>query len=134
MKSAPLLFFVLLVFLSQLIASEYFGPSRDDKGNIVPTPKGDKCIAPLDEMRRTHMSMLMHKRDQTMREGIRSRHASLTECINCHVTPNTDGEVARIDSSEHFCASCHFAASVSIDCFQCHADRPVTFFNQAKTQ
>ncbi len=126
--------FVLLAWFSQVPAGEYFGPDRDDKGNIVPTPKGDECIAPIDEMRRTHMSMLLHKRDQTMHEGIRSKHASLTECINCHVTADTNGEVARIGSDKHFCASCHVAASVKIDCFECHADRPVALFGQAKTE
>lgn len=129
-----LLSFVLLGFLSPSIAGEYFGPDRDSEGNIVPKPIGNVCIAPLDEMRRTHMSMLLHKRDQTMHEGIRSKHASLTECINCHVTPDASGEVARIDSDKHFCASCHVAASVSIDCFECHADRPARLFNQAASQ
>lgn len=106
------------------MAGDYFGPNRDTDGNIVPTPKGDACIAPIDEMRREHMSMLLHKRDQTMHEGIRTKKASLTECINCHVTADETGKVARIDDEQHFCASCHIAASVSIDCFECHADRP----------
>ncbi len=134
-KRALILSFILLLgFLGQSIAGKYYGPNRDDKGNIVPTPKGEACIAPIDEMRRTHMSMLLHKRDQTMHEGIRSKHASLTECINCHVTPDAKGDVARIESDKHFCASCHIAASVTIDCFECHADRPATLFDQAKTQ
>lgn len=125
-----LLSFVLLGFLSQSIAGEYFGPNRDDKGNIVPTPKGNECIAPLDEMRRTHMTMLLHKRDQTVQEGIRTKQASLTECINCHATANQNGEVVRSDNEQFFCSSCHISASVSIDCFECHADRPVEAFDQ----
>ena len=128
------LYSLLLLVSSQVFAAEYFGPNRDEQGNIVPTPKGQTCIAPIDEMRRSHMTMLLHKRDQTMRQGIRTKEASLTECINCHVTPDANGHVARIDSEKHFCASCHIAASVSIDCFECHADRPTATFSQQVQQ
>ncbi|MCP5011376.1 MAG: hypothetical protein GY942_15455 [Aestuariibacter sp.] len=85
-------------------------------------------------MRREHMHMLLHKRDQTVKLGIRTGKASLTECINCHVTPDAAGNVARIDSEQHFCSSCHVAASVSIDCFSCHADRPAAMFSQQVSQ
>lgn len=129
-----LLLSLLLALCSQSFAADYIGPNRDDEGNIVPQPKGEACIAPLDEMRRTHMEMLLHKRDQTVHEGIRTKKASLTECINCHATPNEEGEIARVDSDEHFCSSCHVAVSVTIDCFECHADRPVSAFKQATSQ
>jgi hypothetical protein len=56
-------------------------------------------------------------------EGIRTRQYSLQECINCHVSDAEDAP--RVDNEEHFCSSCHTYAAVSIDCFQCHADRPV---------
>ncbi len=128
------LYSLLLLVSSQVFAADYFGPDRDEQGNIVPTPKGQTCIAPIDEMRTSHMTMLLHKRDQTMRQGIRSKEASLTECINCHVTPDENGQVARIGSENHFCASCHVAASVSIDCFECHADRPASMFSQQVQQ
>lgn len=84
------------------------------------------CVEPTEEMRKNHMKMMLHKRDQTMHEGIRTPQHSLEECINCHV-PEQDasGNVVRIDSKEHFCSSCHSYAGVDIDCFQCHADRPV---------
>jgi len=128
------LYSLLLFVSSQVFAAEYFGPDRDEQGNIVPTPKGQACIAPIDEMRTSHMAMLLHKRDQTMRQGIRSKEASLTECINCHVTADANGHVARIDNEKHFCSSCHVAASVSIDCFECHADRPAAMFSQQVQQ
>ena len=119
-------FYIVLLFcFTAVMAGEYTGPDRDANGNITPKPKGETCIAPVEEMRREHMLMLLHKRDQTMYKGIRTKQASLVECINCHVTPDKNGTVARIDNDKHFCASCHIAASVSIDCFECHADRPV---------
>ena len=81
------------------------------------------CVEPTDEMRVNHMQYILHQRDQTMYEGIRTRQHSLVECINCHVSDAPDAP--RVDSEEHFCNSCHTYAAVSVDCFQCHADRPV---------
>ena len=83
-------------------------------------------------MRRNHMNYILHERDETMREGIRNEPASLANCINCHVEPNAQGEIAGIDSDEHFCNACHQYASVQIDCFQCHADRPQKYINRSK--
>lgn len=83
------------------------------------------CVEPRDEMRKNHMQYILHQRDETMHQGIRTRQHALEECINCHVVPNDSGQVARIDSEEHFCAGCHTYTAVKIDCFQCHADRPV---------
>jgi hypothetical protein len=103
-------------------------PNRDENGQITPLPKGDKCIEPADVMRRNHMDLLLHKRDQTVHDGIRTHYASLNACIDCHVTPDSNGTVARISSEKHFCSSCHQAVSVKIDCFECHADRPVELF------
>lgn len=84
------------------------------------------CVEPTPEMRKNHMKMMLHKRDQTMHEGIRTEQYSLDECINCHVPEQgAEGQPVRADSKEHFCNSCHSYAGVDIDCFQCHADRPV---------
>ena len=92
------------------------------------------CVEPTEDMRANHMEYILDQRDATMYEGIRTRQYSLTECINCHATPGTDGNIARIDNEQHFCASCHVAASVTIDCFECHADRSVSAFKQAGSQ
>ena len=81
------------------------------------------CVEPTDDMRVNHMLYILHQRDQTMYEGIRTRQHSLVECINCHVSDAPDAP--RVDSEEHFCNSCHTYTAVSVDCFQCHADRPV---------
>lgn len=81
------------------------------------------CVEPVEEMRKNHMEYILHQRDETMQKGIRTKQHSLTECINCHVSDAPDAP--RISSEKHFCSSCHTYAAVSIDCFQCHADRPV---------
>jgi hypothetical protein len=81
------------------------------------------CVEPVDEMRKNHMEYILHQRDETVHEGIRGKQHSLNECINCHVSDAPDAP--RISSEKHFCNTCHTYAAVSIDCFQCHADRPV---------
>ena len=97
-----------------------------------PAGEAEKCIHPTDEMRRNHMNYILHERDETMHEGIRNEPESLANCIDCHVKPDDKGEIASIESKEHFCSGCHQYASVQIDCFQCHADRPQKYINRDK--
>lgn len=123
---------LLLWSVSSFASGDYSGPNRDDSGNIVPTPKGEQCVEPIADMRANHMKYLLHKRDKTMHEGIRTKQHSLVQCINCHATPGNNGKIDRVFDKEgqHFCATCHRAASVKLDCFECHADRPVEAFSK----
>lgn len=116
---------VLLVGLTALPIMSNAG----DLGPVPPKAKANaseetKCVEPIAEMRKNHMTFLNHKRDETMREGVRTKTHSLVECIDCHVTPNDKGEYARIGDDEHFCSSCHNYAAVNVDCFDCHSDLP----------
>lgn len=95
-------------------------------------PEGKQCVEDEDEMRRNHMNYIMHQRDETMHRGIRTEKYSLSGCIDCHVEPNENGEVAGHDSEEHFCSTCHEYAAVQIDCFQCHADKPQKYIKRGK--
>ncbi|MGB5605326.1 MAG: sulfur reduction protein DsrJ [Gammaproteobacteria bacterium] len=81
------------------------------------------CVEPTGMMRKNHMEYILHQRDETVYRGIRTRQYSLEQCINCHVSEAPDAP--RVSSEEHFCSSCHTYAAVKIDCFMCHADRPV---------
>ncbi len=90
----------------------------------IPKAEGDQCVEPTDDMRRNHMEYLLHKRDRTLREGVRTKTHSLKECINCHAVKGSNGEFLHVTDERHFCAACHNYAAVKIDCFQCHADRP----------
>ncbi len=87
-----------------------------------PTNGSTECVQPEDEMKKNHMKYILHQRDATMHEGIRTKTYSLKECINCHVPENSE---VRYGDDKHFCSSCHNYAGVSIDCFQCHTDRPM---------
>jgi predicted CXXCH cytochrome family protein len=110
-------------FSSQAIAAE------TGKSGRVPVPapargKGDSCVADTDFMRRNHMTMLNHQRDDTVHEGVRAKRFSLKKCISCHAVKGPDGVPVTVDDPKHFCRSCHDYAAVQIDCFQCHASRP----------
>ncbi|MBI3563161.1 MAG: hypothetical protein HY080_15750 [Gammaproteobacteria bacterium] len=86
-----------------------------------------KCVRPVEDMRKHHMQYLLHQRDETLRQGIRTERfqgESLKECIECHNAPDKYGKVARHDEPDHFCNACHRYVAVKIDCFDCHADKP----------
>lgn len=85
----------------------------------------EECVAPEDEMRRNHMNYILHQRDETVYDGIRTPRYSLEECVNCHTASDDQGEFIPVNAPNQFCSSCHTYASVNIDCFQCHATKPV---------
>ena len=93
---------------------------------VIPLGKGEQCVKDTDFMRRNHMSLLIHERDETVHEGVRGEPYSLKECIRCHAVADQDGTAVTVSSQQHFCRSCHDYAAVKIDCFQCHASRPET--------
>ena len=70
-------------------------------------------------MRRDHMNLLMHQRDRTVRDGVRTRQFSLKACVECHAGVKTGSVLGK----DGFCQSCHVYAGVKLDCFECHASR-----------
>ena len=86
--------------------------------------EGGKCVENTDFMRRNHMDLLKHQRDETMLEGVRGKPYSLKDCLDCHVVSGPDAVPVTALNPQHFCRSCHDYAAVNIDCFQCHASRP----------
>lgn len=95
--------------------------------DLVPQPpkgRGEHCVAPTEFMRRNHMSMMKHQREETVHEGVRGKPFSLAGCMECHAVKGADSQPVTYSDSRHFCRSCHDFAAVSIDCFQCHSSRP----------
>lgn len=80
--------------------------------------RGGQCVAEPAYMRRNHMNLLKHQRDDTVRTGTRNGRFSLKSCIDCHASTTTRSVNA---SPENFCQSCHSYAAVAIDCFECHS-------------
>ncbi|MXZ81847.1 MAG: Hdr-like menaquinol oxidoreductase cytochrome c subunit [Gammaproteobacteria bacterium] len=90
----------------------------------IPRGKGEQCVEPTEIMRKQHMDFLLHDRDLTMRQGLRTIRHSLVECVACHVQADTSGKAIPINAPDQFCAVCHDAVGVKMDCFQCHATIP----------
>lgn len=115
---------VLIVAGSATLAADDAQPKKPAR---VPVPeisinkeKGDKCVEPTAVMRRDHMKFILHQRDDTMHQGLRTSKHSLKNCIECHANPKTDSVLGK----DGFCESCHSYAAVSIDCFSCHSAKP----------
>ena len=99
------------------------------EGGRVPlpvVPKALKDAAPghAERMRTRHMVLMVHKRDETMRRGIRTEDDSLKACVSCHAVRGPGRRAVAVESPKHFCRACHDFAAVRIDCFSCHASRP----------
>ncbi len=113
-----------LVFLGALLGAPSLASA--DRVSLPDPPKGrgDHCVEDTQFMRRNHMSLLLHQRDQTMREGIRTESHSLKGCVKCHAQQRPDGSYVPVNDEGQFCQACHSYAAVSLDCFQCHATKP----------
>jgi hypothetical protein len=83
-----------------------------------------QCIRDTAWMRRHHMELLMHSRDDVVHRGIRKPEETLPGCMNCHLTRLADGSYPSVSSPEFFCNSCHIQVGVKTDCFSCHSNKP----------
>jgi predicted CXXCH cytochrome family protein len=81
---------------------------------------GGQCVKDTQWMRKNHMHLLKHQREESVRKGKRDEQVSLKNCVECHASKTDNSVVAREDS---FCVACHRYEAVSIDCFECHASK-----------
>ena len=123
-------------FAAAVMAGEW---NRDKEHSLlpaIPAAQADQCVEPTEIMRRRHMDFILHQRDETVHKGVRTEKHRFVNCINCHIQPQrmASAQLAypRHTDAEHFCTSCHVYSLVSIDCFQCHADRPERFYQQRR--
>ena len=119
-------FFAIFVLV---LAGVLLSPAPGRAAGGVPLPaiatgNGEDCVEDPQVMRRWHMELLRHQRDETVRRGIRTKKYSLKECIACHAVKDAGGVPVTADDPRHFCRACHDYAAVRIDCFDCHASRP----------
>lgn len=115
--------YIALLALMSLTAS---AENAKTSSSRVPQPaiepaRGGQCVEDTAYMRRNHMNLLKHQRDDTLRGGIRTGKNSLKACIECHASKTTGSVNA---SNNNFCQSCHNYTAVKIDCFECHANKP----------
>ncbi|MCD6734972.1 MAG: hypothetical protein LT103_15425 [Burkholderiaceae bacterium] len=91
----------------------------------ISVDRSTQCIDTPEVMRRTHMDMLKHERDRTVRKGIRGEKVSLNGCIDCHAGPGAGAAAgSAVGSPQAFCETCHRYAAVKLDCFECHQPKP----------
>jgi len=88
---------------------------------VIEAGQGEKCVENTEFMRRNHMELLKHQRDETMHKGIRTRNHSLNGCIECHASRKNNSVVG---DDQNFCQSCHSYVAARLDCFECHSSKP----------
>ena len=87
----------------------------------VEKARGGECVEDPAFMRRNHMKLLKHQRDDTLHGGVRTGKHSLKACVACHASTTSHSVSAE---AGEFCQSCHAYAAVKIDCFGCHTSKP----------
>lgn len=70
--------------------------------------KKGECVRDAKWMRHNHMKLLMHTRDDVVREGVRKANHGIQGCRSCH--PKRD----------EFCDRCHEYVGVDPECWHCH--------------
>ena len=120
----------LIALLALLFCLSAFAEATES--SLAPKPdigKGGQCVEDPQWMRKNHMHVLIHQRDETVRKGIRDGKYSLKNCIECHASLRDDSVIGRDDS---FCQGCHRYAAVKIDCFECHSSKRKSAWVQSK--
>ncbi|MDH5679752.1 MAG: hypothetical protein OEZ28_14200 [Nitrospinota bacterium] len=104
---AVALFFAVLAF--PLIYNGASAVTGMGKGSpVLEKGKGEKCVKETDWMRRNHMNMLKHTRDDSVRDGVPAGESGLAGCVSCH------------PKRGEFCDSCHSFVGASPECWRCH--------------
>ena len=107
------------ILFSVLIASATYAADNPQTPHLD-VGKGGQCVEEPQLMRKIHMNLLKHQRDETMRKGIRGQKYSLAECVECHASTKTNSVLG---SDEAFCQGCHTYTAVKLDCFECHSNK-----------
>ena len=68
---------LLCLCIPAALAAEAAGPKLD-------IGKGGQCVEDTQWMRKNHMHLLRHQRDEALRKGMRDERLSLKNCIECH--------------------------------------------------
>ena len=112
---------VAIALISGMLSSIAYADTSRVPKPILEAGQGEKCVESTEFMRRNHMELLKHQRDETMHKGIRTRNYSLKGCIDCHASRKNNSVVG---NDQNFCQSCHSYAAVKLDCFECHSSKP----------
>lgn len=112
---------LVLSLFASVHSADTSSAAKPGLGPLVEKARGGQCVEDPAFMRRNHMKLLKHQRDDTVHGGIRTGKYSLKECVTCHASQSNQSVNAE---AGNFCQSCHVYAAVKIDCFECHASKP----------
>ncbi len=126
----PIIFLNLLLATTLAYATEQ--TSLGDEARMIQA-SGKKHHGSESLIRKMHPEFLLHKRDRTSREGVRTKKHSLKNCVYCHANKDKKtNQYYSVNKSGQFCSVCHQKVSVSIDCFACHRNTPSKGANNAQ--
>lgn len=109
------------ILFSALIATAVYAAEKPQMPKLDIGKGGNlKCVEDPKEMRKIHMNLLKHQRDETVHKGLRGQKNSLADCVECHASTKTNSVLG---SDEAFCQGCHTYAAVKLDCFECHTSK-----------
>ena len=107
---AAVIFLVLLA--SPFLYNAFSAPSHGPE--LTVHVKGD-CVRDTAWMKRNHMLLLKHSRDDVVRDGVRKEPDGIKGCRSCH------------PYREEFCDQCHDYVGIEPECWSCH------FYPESKT-
>ena len=117
-SAALMLAMALALWWHPLAGAQVREQGRTPVPAVAPAASGSQCVLPPAQMRRSHMELLKHQRERTVRLGERNSAVSLKACVDCHASAATRSVAT---APGDFCQSCHAYAAVKIDCFECHS-------------
>jgi len=116
---------LLVLFLSIALSVSIAQASNDLSGNSKAAQSTEKYHDNVSVIRKMHPEFLNHKRDKTLRQGVRTEENSLKGCVNCHANKDEKtNQYHPVNERDQFCSTCHQKVSVSVDCFSCHRTTP----------
>jgi hypothetical protein len=102
---------LMFSLLSAVHSADATSAARSGLGPLVERARGGQCVEEPAYMRRNHMKLLKHQRDDTMHGGIRSGKYSLKECVACHAN-KPDVKAGLVSDSQKSTASQGLVAQV----------------------
>jgi hypothetical protein len=81
-----------------------------------------QCVAPVEFMRASHMTLLVQWRDRVVRDGVRTYVDGNGKVVTMSLTGTCIG-ACHTDKTK-FCDRCHDYAKVTPTCWSCHVAPP----------
>ncbi len=124
---------LLVVFLSIALSASIAQADNGLSGNSEAAQSTKQYHDSVSLIRKMHPEFLNHKRDKTLRQGVRTDEHSLKGCVSCHANKDENTNTYHpVNDQDQFCSSCHQKVSVSVDCFSCHRTTPGASYKGAK--